>query len=316
VKIGGGLTYVVGSMGAGKTYYGVRKIVAATLAGQYAVTNVQLKDDWSQTVARHICRTSRKKRQLLSDRLRQLYVYEPEVLEMSRFRLPGKGEARGLLVIDEGQNDLNNRDWKQVGRSEMLQFSTQLRKLGYSGFLLSQHADNTDVALRRVCNYVVRLQNQKEQTRVMGVRITPIPLFLAIWHPTHVAIAMQAKNKPLRIERYFLGWQKNLYDTHQLYHGLAVSDVDNAVYLPELPSLKDVRARAKRRAVGKPVPVTPSTPLLQVVAAVSRSDEGGPHHPPSDLLTVDDDLFDDSGESLADEAEGSRVYLPGATRFD
>jgi hypothetical protein len=232
VSIGGGLAYVVGPMGAGKSLYGVRRIVQTLTTGGYAVTNIELLPGWADRVARHYGRTaSVKQRRRIADKCRAHYVYEQSLSDAMRYRLPGKGEARGCFMWDEGHNDLNNRSWKQDGRAEILEWATQLRKLGFVGYLLSQHADNTDAALRRVANAVVRLQNQREHTRVLGVRITPIPLFLACWYPTHAPLT--SKTEPFRVERYFLSWHKHLYDTFGLYHGLADPDDDaNVIRLP------------------------------------------------------------------------------------
>jgi len=231
VKVGGGLNYVTGPMGSGKSFYGVRQIVAAAIAGKYAVTNVELYDDWADRVARHVKHlTTKRKRQAIADRLRGYYVYEDDLKRAMQYRLPGRGEARGVFVWDEAHNNLNNRNWREDGRAEILAWGTQLRKLGFVGFLLSQHADNTDAALRRVCNYQVRLQNQKEQTRLLGLRVTPWPLFLAVWLPTNTPLTQAGK--PMKVERYFLTWQRHLYDTHGLYHGL---DVDTGVTVVRLP---------------------------------------------------------------------------------
>jgi hypothetical protein len=113
-----------------------------------------------------------------------------------------------------------------------LEWATQLRKLGYVGYLLSQHADNTDAALRRVCSFLVRLQNQKEQTRMLGMRVSPWPLFIAAWYPAHLAF-VGAQVKPMKVERYFLTWHRHLYDTLGLYHGLAIAgEGANVIELP------------------------------------------------------------------------------------
>jgi hypothetical protein len=235
VKVGGGLNYVEGPMGAGKTLYGVRSIVDRLLRGQYAITNVELREDAFDRIGRHVARTSRRKAQRVADNCRRYYVYETQLSEAIRYRPAGKGEARALFLWDEGHNDLNNRKWKDDGRADLLEWATQLRKLGYVGYLLSQHADNTDAALRRVCNYRVRLQNQREQTRVLGMRVTPLPLFLACWYPTNVPLNSGRAVKPVKVERYFLGWHRNLYDTMALFHGLSVGDDEEGrtVVLPE-----------------------------------------------------------------------------------
>lgn len=234
MKTGGGLNYVVGPMGAGKTLYGVRQALAHMTAGQYVVTNIELRPDWSARSAKHLLRFgSPARRARVAARLERLYIYEPTLADAMRYRLPGDGEGRGLFVWDEGHNDLNNRSWKQDGRAEILEWATQLRKLGFVGFLLSQHADNTDAALRRVCNFVIRLQNQREQTRILGLRATPWPLFLAAWMPTNTPLV--SKVKPMKVERYFLSWHRHLYDTMGLFHGLASAELDDPrlIYLPE-----------------------------------------------------------------------------------
>jgi len=135
-------------------------------------------------------------------------------------------------VWDETHNDLNNRNWRQEGRDEILKWGTQLRKIGFVGYLLSQHADNTDAALRRICNFQIRLQNQREQMRVFGMRVSPWPLFLAVWMPTHAPLVSRVE--PVKVERYFLDWHRHLYDTWGIFHGLGNEDTDpNVVILPE-----------------------------------------------------------------------------------
>jgi hypothetical protein len=258
VKVGGGLNYVTGPMGAGKSLYGVRRIVEAVTSGRYVVTNVELRGEAFDRIATHVARFSstRTVRRKYAERFRSLYVLERDLGEAVRYRLPGEGEGRGLFVWDEAHNDLNNRSWRDEGRAELLGWATQLRKLGFVGYLLSQHADNTDAALRRVCNFQVRLQNQREQTRLLGLRVTPWPLFLAIWLPTNTPFV--AKQKPLKVERYFLDWHRHLYDTHGLYGGL-VDELhdDRAIYLPA----------GGRRSVAKP-PKPPRQGLAPIKAAL------------------------------------------------
>jgi hypothetical protein len=232
VKVGGGLNYVTGPMGAGKSLYGVRRIVEAVASGRYVVTNVELHADAFDRIATHVARFSASKavRARYAEKFRAHYVYEDDLEAATKYRLPGRGEGRGVFVWDEAHNNLNNRDWRDDSRKPLLLWATQLRKLGYVGYLLSQHADNTDAALRRVCNFQVRLQNQREQTRVLGLRVTPWPLFLAIWLPTNTPLV--SKQKPLKVERYFLDWHRHLYDTHGLYHGLDAGVEAGTVLLP------------------------------------------------------------------------------------
>jgi hypothetical protein len=234
MRVGGGLNYVTGPMGSGKSLYAVRVITDALTTGRYVVSNVELLPGWDELLARHVGRfSSRQTRARLAERARSLYVFETDLAEARRYRVPGVGEGRAVFVWDEGHNDLNNRDWKDDGRKELLKWATQLRKLGFNGYLLSQHADNTDAALRRVANYHIRLQNQREQTRLLGMRITPWPLFLAYWYPAHIGLS-GTKIPPQRVQRYFLDWRRNLYDTHGLYHGLDdhLADHERPIHLP------------------------------------------------------------------------------------
>jgi hypothetical protein len=242
VKVGGGLNYVTGPMGAGKSLYGVRCIVEALIGGRYCVTNIELVPDAPERIARHYAPVSPRKRRAIADKCRRYYVHETDLAEAIRYRLPGTGEARGLFMWDEGHNDLNNRSWRErrelfknerTGGDVLLEWATQLRKLGFVGFLLSQHMDNTDAALRRVCNFAVRLQNQREQIRLLGMRATPWPLFLAYWYPANIGLA-GSRIPPVKIERYFLSWHRNLYDTFGLFHGLD-TDAHEALGLHRLP---------------------------------------------------------------------------------
>jgi len=234
VKVGGGLNFVTGPMGAGKSLNAVRRIVDATTTGRYVVTNVELLEGWSGRVAFHVSPwASKYKRRELALKLESLYIFERDLAEARRYRVPGRGEGRAVFVWDEGHNDLNNRNWKDQGRAELLEWATQLRKLGFTGYLLTQHGDNTDAALRRIANFHIRLQNQREQTRMLGVRVSPWPLFLAYWYPAHLGV-QGARLTPTKVERYFLTWHRHLYDTFGLYHGLAGVDtdgIDNAIYL-------------------------------------------------------------------------------------
>lgn len=233
MKVGGGLNFVSGPMGSGKSLYAVRNGVRTLCNGQYWVTNVELRDDAFDRIARHVCKAgTRTKKRKIADKLRRYYIYETDLSEARNYRFPGKGEGRARFSWDEGHNNLNNRKWKDDGRAELLEWATQLRKLGLLGELLTQHADNTDAALRRVCNFHVRLQNQREQTRLLGLRVSPWPLFLAYWYPAHLGLTGQ-RIKPMRTERYFLGWHRHLYDTHALYHGLVFDgDADGLIWLP------------------------------------------------------------------------------------
>lgn len=247
MKVGGGLYYVTGPMGSGKSLFGIRQGVGCISQGRYWITNQRLYDDAFEKIARHMVRTgTRSKISRLAKAYQSHYVFTEDINEAKRFRVHGRDEARALFTWDEAHNDLNNRNYKDREQS-LLEWATQLRKLGFVGFLLSQHHMNTDAQLRRISNGVVMLINQREQHRVLGMRITPWPLFLAYWYPTHVGGS--GKVQPWKVDRYFLSWHRKLYDTMDLYHGVA--DLDSADDTIQLPAggWRD-RAQARPPASG------------------------------------------------------------------
>src|SRR4051794_39882939 len=90
--------------------------------------------------------------------------------------------------------------------------------MGYIGVLISQHQDNTDAALRRVAGWRIRMTNQRERVRLLGLRVMPIPFFIASYFPANDPLTPQAK--PQFYERFFLTWHKKLYDSHGIFAGL------------------------------------------------------------------------------------------------
>jgi Zonular occludens toxin (Zot) len=245
----GGLNYVVGPMGAGKSLFGVRRMVEALVAGQYVVSNVRLLDGWAERVAAHEFPRDRGARRAARARwLEGFYIFERDLRQAMRYRLPcvvcggdvrecrhpqAGGEGRAVVVWDETHNDLNNRDYlghgtdkaqrdfERESRRLVLRWATQLRKLGYTGYLLSQHHENTDAQLRRVCNHLIRLQNQRTAGSKLGALLPKrFALFLAYWFPAHLADSRQAKVEAVRFERYVLPWHRHLYDSWELFHGI------------------------------------------------------------------------------------------------
>lgn len=252
----GGLSYVVGTMGSGKSMFGVKMIVQALVSGKYVVTNCALLPGWSEKVVDWYLPTRNQGERAARARcLEGLYIYEQSILTAMRYRPPcakcgasweGSGlpcghsgsfqEGRAFFVWDETHNDLNNRDWDGAGDSKeerqedkrrkrlLIRWATQLRKLGYVGYLLSQHHENTDKQLQRVCNFIIRVQNQRNSEGVWLARLLPprFALFLVFHYPAHLAtdsgsFGRQAHTK---FERYFLPRERHLYDSWATYHGI------------------------------------------------------------------------------------------------
>lgn len=266
MKPSGGLTYVTGPMGSGKSYFAVRKMTAALLRREYVVTNIPLMPDWAERVVRHIPQTwlapwTRKKRVEL---LQSLYIFEEDIQEAMRFAPPRPrkpGGITGLFAWDEFHNDVNNRDWIEGNRGALNKWSTQLRKLGIAGLVLSQHADNTDTAWRRIANYEVRLRNQRDLVRVLGMRVSPVPFFIAHWAPRNIQKVSRADNI-VHTERYFLGWEKKLYDTLGTFHGLSDTMDEITAGIIRLPKPGTLTREERETWTRNPAP-TNVVPLLK-----------------------------------------------------
>ena len=255
----GGLNYVVGPMGSGKSMFGVRTIIAALCRGQYVITNVRLLPGWEKVVAKKNFSKSRRER--AERMLLGLYVYEPSLRTAMRYRVPcakcGEDtrvcghsgpyqEGRAIFVWDETHNDLNNRDYQGHGKESneralererrrlVIRWATQLRKLGFIGYLLSQHHENTDAQLRRVCNHIIMLQNQRNRGGFGALLPRRLAMFLVFWYPAHLADGT-TKAPPVRFERYFLPWTAKLYDSWETFHGIddGLDDETTPILLPK-----------------------------------------------------------------------------------
>jgi hypothetical protein len=232
VKTDGGLSFVTGPMGSGKTLFEVRGGVNIMLRGGWWITNVPLYPDALDRIARHVAPTSRKKRRELAARLVDRYIYTEDLREAlthgvhegARWR----GEARARLGWDESYSELNAREWdggrgkSKDDRAELLEWVPMLRKLNVHGYLLAQHEETVDKNMRRICNYVVRLDNRRESARIMGLRVKCVPpLFIAQYYQANQAEKRGGIARPAFTERHLLSWHRKLYDTHGLYGSAA-----------------------------------------------------------------------------------------------
>jgi hypothetical protein len=139
------------------------------------------------------------------------------------------------LDWDEALGDLDARGWdgnlakgrSKDDRAQLFERVPMLRKNGVAGFLLVQHEELLDKNARRIANWYIRLQNQRENTRVMGMRVKFLPpLFLAYWYQTNQADKTPRGARAIKIERYPLSWHRKLYDTLGLY-GISRDDAEN-----------------------------------------------------------------------------------------
>jgi hypothetical protein len=216
-----GINYITGILGAGKSLYAVRQGSKALLSGRVFASNVHLIDGWERRLLRHspyYLFASAPNKRYMEAEIRTRYHFERDFLKLLSLRLSGHGEARGVRVFDESQDGFNNRDWKDDAQKLMLRRFARARKRGWADYIVSQHAKNTDVAVRRIAATEIRVINWRQHMRipVLGTPLLPVPVFLAMAFPieeTAVPGVSRLGRAQWR-EMYTLGYWSKLYDTY------------------------------------------------------------------------------------------------------
>jgi hypothetical protein len=222
---------VHGPMGSGKSWYAVRAMTRALLAGKVVVTNITLTPGWEEVVAGHALwrRAVPGARARKAAELRSLLHVVSDLDELQRIRVRGTKEDRWLVVIDEAHKFLNAREWESKGRIERVGWFTDSRQLGAEVLLLTQAVENVDAQVRRAVEFTTRLRNLKS-FRVAGIPLVPMNRFLAItvWDDTSRSV----------LRREFYGLNRRLagiYRTHGTVTGGVRLDDPDALWLPRSP---------------------------------------------------------------------------------
>lgn len=226
--------YVTGPLGAGKSAFGTRKMAQALLSGRVVATNIRFVDGWEKKLLKHAHHyrfAGRRAKREFELEVAERYFWTTELPTLVSLRLHGKGEGRGVRVIDEAHNELNNREWAENNQKAQLRKMTLARKRGWEDYILSQHKDNTDAALRRIASIEIRLLDWQQVTKLpfFGTKLLPFHLFLAQGYLVNFATVSNAQ-KPLFRELYPLGWWASLYDTWEDF-GIPEDDAE-AIWLP------------------------------------------------------------------------------------
>lgn len=270
---------VTGAPGSGKSFMCVRLIAQALDEGKMVATNATMVEGWERKLARsHPARWLIPGRcASVESRYRDRSIYTGDLDELMRVRLGGRGEGRGVAVLDEAHEWLNNRLWAAEDRLRIIQWFSQHRKLGWDVYLVTQHLDSIDAQVRRLVEFHVVLRNLR-RLRIAGLPVCPVNAFVAIWvwagGPTsqrHVA-----KRSLFRLDG-----RRSLYDTFGLHLGDAdVDEASDAVWLP-----RSERAGPVPAALPTPKAATPAR--AEAFNAMSQ-DENGPvvGRPVSDFRDV------------------------------
>jgi|GEM_PF-2944402 len=237
------LIMVTGPLGAGKSFYGVRKAADAIEQGKFVVTNFAMVDGWTERVAnRNVFRwlLGRRRRRLAERWSRNYYCVE-DLAELIRIRASGEEEGRMVVVIDEAHVFMNARTWRDEDRMKLVEWASASRKLGADVYLITQDLQSLDRQVRDRLTYHVTLRNLR-QFKVLGVPVVPFNFFLAIWqyHAAGKAIVKR--------EAYRLNWMARLYDTYDLGAFATLVDPEDAIWLPLAPPAPTPAATVLARA--------------------------------------------------------------------
>jgi hypothetical protein len=229
------ISFVTGTLGSGKSLYGARATGRALLEGRVVATNMRLVDGWERLVllrSPYYRFSSKAGKREYEREIRRRYAYVPEIWKLLAARIHGRGEHRGLMVLDEAHNELNNREWAEDNQKQALRKLTLARKRGWRVMMISQHRDNTDAAARRVATFETKCLNWKQMTRlpVLGVSPLPRPVFLAQTYRVNQAKNVSATDR-MYGELYRLGWYRHLYDTFEDFDG-GLGEDPEALWLP------------------------------------------------------------------------------------
>lgn len=134
-----------GSLGAGKTYWAVTRILEQLAVGGHVFTNIEMV--WDGVLAYCLERWG------VEPNREQLHTLtQDQVRDFVKHIAAGSAGAPVLVVLDEIHLEFNSRDWAKVQR-EVLEFLTQARKFDVAMILLSQDVMNIDKQFRRMLQY-------------------------------------------------------------------------------------------------------------------------------------------------------------------
>lgn len=241
------ISLITGVPGSGKTMFACKEISRALEDGKPVATNVQLREDFPEYILRRSWLYYVKfwRRKSFQKRAREQFHFAESLDELMAIRLKGSREGRGLMVLDEAHEWMNARSWSAEDRKVIVRLFSQHRKLGWDVLVLAQHPEMIDKQVRNLVEYVAYFRNlKKAKWPLIGLPISPVNLFLGIftWHAV----------KRVVVKRVFfpVSWRANLYDTHQVMHGLQTEDDDLDVIVLPSPASDRAKPTAAARTGG------------------------------------------------------------------
>lgn len=245
------INFVTGPLGCGKSYFATRYVIQYLAAGKVVCTNYDLHGDWWETA----CNMSWSRRKSWSDEARYEWMMECRERafrydaqdDLYNYKLPGEGEDRGLLVLDEGGLQMNTREAGQRQKAERERYETgiksvefyiNMRKLGFSALVLAHHQDMLDNQLRMMGGQVIRLRNlARIKLPFIGLPMSRKAKFVAI----HI---MNETKPPMITKRELYGLDMKIAQHYR--------SMETFVATPEVGQGLRPQAPAKRKLATQP----------------------------------------------------------------
>ncbi len=279
------ISFVVGPLGSGKSYFAMRYIMKYLSAGKIVACNFDLRGAWWKTLAN---RTFHRKWNM-DDAQRYAWAQDCKTRcyrfdiqdDLYEYRLPGTGEDRGLLVLDEAGLQMNTRmyarrqskDKAKYGEDnalKSLEFYINMRKKGWASLVLAHSESHVDSQLRDMGGQIIKLRN------LARIKI-PFTPFKMARKPRFVAIHKVPDTKPPMVHK------REIYglDLPTANHYESMQEFDAS---PEIG--QGIRLHVPSVKLARPVPVPLNT--WDSLAARTRrpptdvyEGEGGADAPPA-----------------------------------
>jgi hypothetical protein len=232
------ITILTGAPGHGKSYTSVKLIDEFVHEGKFVVTNVPLRNDFAEQMAKHHTLFSRFRKEAVkrrAEKIAERVHVSMDLDDIMRVRFEGRGEERGEVVIDEAHNEMNVRgstrgkSEEAAKRKKVVKYASIHRHFGANITLITQALTNIDLQIRNLGEFHSEVRNFR-RLPIIGWLARLLPggqLFLrvTVWNDkarTKAGVTVYGLNKRLA----------SLYDTHALSPS---DEPDNVIMLPSKP---------------------------------------------------------------------------------
>lgn len=167
------IEFFTGSLGGGKTYNAVIRILNHLATGGHVFTNVELRKEGCEVYLRSVYGVEVN----LDEQIH--YLDHEQMQHFPRFIAKGN-EIPVLVVADEAHLLWGNLEWATVGK-EVLTFLTLARKCRVHLLLITQHPDNVAKQFRRLVQFFWSFRDiRKLRIPLLRLSLSFLPLLHAV----------------------------------------------------------------------------------------------------------------------------------------